>query len=58
MKIKNVIDVLIKNDVWQIPTLTLYQNISKKLNKNSDYLEFLNLLPKQKKMEWIKELIL
>ena len=51
VKIKNVIDVLIKNDVWQIPTLTLYQNISKKLYKNSDYLEFLNLLPKQKKME-------
>ena len=40
VKIKNVIDVLIKNDVWQIPTLTLYQNISKKLYKNSDYLEF------------------
>ena len=56
VKIKNVIDVLIKNDVWQIPTLTLYQNISKKLYKNSDYLEFLNLLPKQKKMEWIKRI--
>ena len=56
MKIKNVIDVLIKNNVWQIPTLTLYQNISKKLYKNPDYLEFLNLLPEQKKMEWIKRI--
>ena len=56
MKIDNVIDVIIKNDVWQIPTLILYKNFANKTFKNSDYLPFLNLLPGQKKEEWIKKI--
>lgn len=56
IKINNVIDALIKNDVWQIPTLILYKNFANKTFKNPDYLQFLNLLPKERKEEWIKKI--
>ena len=56
IKINNVIDALIKNDVWQIPTLILYKNFANKTYKNPDYLQFLNLLPEERKEEWIKKI--
>jgi hypothetical protein len=56
IKINNVIDALIKNDVWQIPTLILYKNFANKTFKNPDYLQFLNLLPEERKEEWIKKI--
>ena len=56
IKIYNVIDALIKNDVWQIPTLILYKNFANKTFKNPDYLQFLNLLPEERKEEWIKKI--
>ena len=56
IKINNVIDALIKNDVWQIPTLVLYKNFANKTYKNSDYLPFLNLLPEERKKEWINKI--
>ena len=56
IKINNVIDALIKNDVWQIPTLILYKNFANKTYKNSDYLPFLNLLPEERKKEWINKI--
>ena len=56
IKINNVIDALIKNDVWQIPTLILYKNFANKTFKNPDYLQFLNLLPEERKEVWIKKI--
>ena len=56
IKINNVIDALIKNDVWQIPTLILYKNFANKTFKNPDYLPFLNLLPEERKKEWINKI--
>ena len=56
IKINNVIDALIKNDVWQIPTLILYKNFANKTFKNPDYLQFLNLLPEERKEEWVKKI--
>ena len=56
IKIYNVIDALIKNDVWQIPTLILYKNFANKTFKNPDYLQFLNLLPEERKEVWIKKI--
>jgi hypothetical protein len=56
IKINNVIDALIKNDVWQIPTLILYKNFANKTYKNPDYLQFLNFLPEERKEEWIKKI--
>ena len=56
IKINNVIDALIKNDVWQIPTLILYKNFANKTYKNPDYLQFLNLLPEERKEEWVKKI--
>jgi hypothetical protein len=56
IKINNVIDALIKNDVWQIPTLILYKNFANKTFKNPDYLQFFNLLPEERKEEWIKKI--
>jgi len=56
IKINNVIEALIKNDVWQIPTLILYKNFANKTFKNPDYLQFLNLLPEERKEEWIKKI--
>jgi hypothetical protein len=56
IKINNVIDALIKNDVWQIPTLILYKNFANKTFKNPDYLQFLNFLPEERKEEWIKKI--
>ena len=56
IKINNVIDALIKNDVWQIPTLILYKNFANKTFKNPDYLQFLNLLPEERKEVCIKKI--
>ena len=53
-KIKNVVDILAKNDTWQIPTLKLYKNFASKSYKSKQYDSYLNLLPKNIGENWRK----
>ena len=55
-KIKNVVDILAKNDTWQIPTLKLYKNSAYKIYKSGEYTNNLNLLPINIKNNWEKEI--
>lgn len=55
-KIKQVVEVLVKNDTWQIPTMRLYSNFALKKYKNPEYLSLLEVLPLAKKEEWINEI--
>ena len=54
MKIKKVVNILAKNDTWQIPTLKLYKNFAFKSYKSEEYLTDLNLLPNEIKDNWVK----
>ena len=44
--IEKVVEILAKNDTWQIPTLKLYKNFAFKSYKEKEYLSYLELLPK------------
>ena len=55
-KIKNVVEVLAKNDTWQIPTMRLLSNKAYKKYKYPEFIPLLNLLPKTKKNEWIEKI--
>lgn len=55
-KINQVVDVLAKNNTWQIPTLALYINFAFKKFKTPEYLSLLDVLPKSKKEEWIEKI--
>ena len=55
-KIKKIVSVLAKNKTWQIPTLRLYKNYVYQKYKDSSYISFFNMLPKNKKEEWINEI--
>jgi len=51
-KIKQVVSVLAKNDTWQIPTLTLYNNFAEKKYLSDEYAAMLELLPEDIKKLW------
>lgn len=55
-RIKSVVDVLAKNDTWQIPTMKLYSNYAYKKFKDSEYMQLLDVLPPAKKREWIEKI--
>jgi len=51
-KLKQVVSVLAKNDTWQIPTLTLYNNFAEKKYLSDEYAAMLELLPEDIKKLW------
>ncbi|MGY8969581.1 MAG: amidohydrolase family protein, partial [Flavobacteriales bacterium] len=55
-KIKEIVSVLAKNKTWQIPTLRLYKNYVYQKYKDSSYTSYFEMLPKNKKEEWISEI--
>jgi hypothetical protein len=55
-KIKSVVEVLVKNDTWQIPTMRLVSNKAYKIYKDPEYTTLLEVLPLYKKKEWIQKI--
>ena len=55
-KIKSVVEVLVKNDTWQIPTMRLVSNKAYKIYKDPEYTPLLEVLPLDKKKEWIQKI--
>lgn len=55
-RIEKVVDILAKNDTWQIPTLKLYKNFAFKSYKEKEYLSYLELLPKNIRENWYKNI--
>ena len=55
-KIKRVVEVLVKNDTWQIPTIRLVSNKAYKIYKDPEYTTLLEVLPLDKKKEWIQKI--
>jgi len=51
-KLKQVVSVLAKNDTWQIPTLTLYNNFAEKKYLSDEYAAMFELLPEDIKKLW------
>ena len=55
-RIEKVVEILAKNDTWQIPTLKLYKNFAFKSYKEKKYLSSLELLPKDIRENWYKNI--
>jgi imidazolonepropionase-like amidohydrolase len=56
VKLNQVINVLAKNQTWQIPTLFLYRTFANKTFKSDSWIEKFNSFPFEVKQKWIDKI--
>ena len=56
VKLNQVINVLVKNQTWQIPTLFLYRTFANKSFKSDSWIEKFNSFPFEVKQNWIDKI--
>ena len=56
VKLNQVIDVLVKNQTWQIPTLFLYRTFANKTFKLDSWMEYFNSFPSDVRSDWINKI--
>jgi len=56
VKLNQVINVLAKNQTWQIPTLFLYKTFANKTFKSDSWIEKFNSFPFEVKQKWIDKI--
>ena len=56
VKLNQVINVLVKNETWQIPTLFLYRTFANKTFKSDGWIENFNSFPSQVREKWVSKI--
>ena len=56
VKLNQVINVLVKNQTWQIPTLFLYRTFANKTFKLNSWIENFNFFPSEVREKWISKI--